>query len=658
MEHSIQQLADNIRTKTIDPWSSEFENLRDAFLNAGCRLVPRGGGYSNEKTAKYVGQAVHVGEPNIDMELKIVCSCLYRALEHPSMNNNLQVKIELDLIQKAVNRLSKITRQLKQREQQLVNSKSSSDDRLKDFQMRCESYAQQVVDLEYRLSAAENPEKMKQHLRQYMETEFNESQQRLEEEFNSVLSLHTDLSSLHSKRVDLIGKKHLRASKHISIVKESNLQSEPSLSLLSECFNSASEKCTKLGVEPTNFYLKLDSKRRASVFSEFGSGDNDIMRKNRRQSAKSLLKSSGSFTKNVSSALSRKRSSLSRRTNSLISGSQSSSSDEDATTTILLHNNIRTVHKTDERRTFWGSIVYPFQLSKGYFKFIIDVSSIYNKQPLTITRQAVRFGVEPIHSRVMCIQNPSIVLRDFYYDENKSWDENTGIVSFVMTSYGSETLLEAHRRLANPRSKNSRQVTCQASSVKSAPSNLENVTNIKKRDVEGVIPYFSTDNSPKQWITIDLGAVLVIPQAYSFASAQPIMAGQFPRSWRFEGSLDTISWTLLKQHHNDLSFSKRTPYGVWFLDAIDNCDNKPIGSYYRYFRVTMESQNSTGTHELQLSCLEIYGRLLYVAPDYPLPSHQHVLGQRPQFAETFPSALPPEAKRADEKKPGRKKKKK
>eukprot|EP00662_Eupelagonemidae_sp_cell21_P053158 gene53158-1445_t len=41
------------------------------------------------------------------------------------------------------------------------------------------------------------------------------------------------------------------------------------------------------------------------------------------------------------------------------------------------------------------------------------------------------------------------------------------------------------------------------------------------------------------------------------------MAGYFPRSWEFQGSLDGKEWITIRRHENDTQLSKDTPVGTW-----------------------------------------------------------------------------------------------
>jgi len=75
------------------------------------------------------------------------------------------------------------------------------------------------------------------------------------------------------------------------------------------------------------------------------------------------------------------------------------------------------------------------------------------------------------------------------------------------------------------------------------------------------------------------------------------------RNWRVEGSKDGASWTCLREHVNDSSLAD-TPFSVaaW---PIDNA----AAAHFRHFRIRQTGLNSSGSHHLMCTGIEVYGRL-------------------------------------------------
>ncbi|KAJ9446498.1 hypothetical protein DIPPA_00926 [Diplonema papillatum] len=179
----------------------------------------------------------------------------------------------------------------------------------------------------------------------------------------------------------------------------------------------------------------------------------------------------------------------------------------------------------------------------------------------------------------------------------------------------------------------SKAIACVVSSSVGAASRVSAIVDRFAPDDGGVVPYFCTQDRPGQWVMLDFGAVFVIPQAYSFASTSPIAVGTFPLSWRFEGSMDRLHWDLLRRHVGDKTFSKNNLCGYWPLPCLEEARKLPLGHYYRYFRVLLEGPNTVGTHQLQLSCFEVYGRALMAREYTPIRQcPQSMAAPRPCFA--------------------------
>ena len=192
-------------------------------------------------------------------------------------------------------------------------------------------------------------------------------------------------------------------------------------------------------------------------------------------------------------------------------------------------------------------------------------------------------------------------------------------------------------------------VGCRVSSAAPTPSTISALVAKHVENNELSVPYFCTADVPMQWVEVDVGPCVVIPQAYSFASHHPIAAGSFPRSWTLEGSVDREEWAVLARHTDDKSFSKHSPYAVWTLPHGVSCEEtvlRAVGgvTYYRYFRVGATGVNSCGTHEFQIACFEIYGRVLCLDSEY-IEGQEHTpapLKERCPPSTEGMAPLPPE----------------
>ncbi|CAH8834422.1 unnamed protein product [Trichobilharzia szidati] len=139
-----------------------------------------------------------------------------------------------------------------------------------------------------------------------------------------------------------------------------------------------------------------------------------------------------------------------------------------------------------------------------------------------------------------------------------------------------------------------------------------------------------TENETHAWIAIDLGLQLV-PTAYTLAYLRRADASEHSlalRNWKLEASNDAISWTVLREHNNDLSIhSVSGSRATW---SIPNCDtnhdtapetlsstsntsasvNKVKG--WRFFKIQVTGPNANGGKQLALGGLEFYGNVYTV----------------------------------------------
>eukprot|EP00667_Euglena_gracilis_P004979 EG_transcript_5012 len=154
------------------------------------------------------------------------------------------------------------------------------------------------------------------------------------------------------------------------------------------------------------------------------------------------------------------------------------------------------------------------------------------------------------------------------------------------------------------------------------------------------VGYFITHDRPGSWIQFDFCNHLVIPKCYSFASRHPMYAGFYPRHWELQGSLDGKAWTCLKRHVNDTTLNKFHSVGYWLLEGPKGAEKEADRTCYRFLRVLQTGPNSFGTNELQLSSFEVYGQLVYLTHELPLPRPASAWPAQHTRSPSPPPALP------------------
>ena len=122
-------------------------------------------------------------------------------------------------------------------------------------------------------------------------------------------------------------------------------------------------------------------------------------------------------------------------------------------------------------------------------------------------------------------------------------------------------------------------------------------------------PFFMTRDEPRQFVSLSFSSVLFIPTGYSVASTHPIVGGLYPRHWRVEGSIDGNKWILLRRHDDDRTLDRHSPTAYWDIPRP-----KRGSPFFQHFRLVQEGVNAQGTQNFCVSCIEIYGRVIYVAP--------------------------------------------
>ena len=185
-----------------------------------------------------------------------------------------------------------------------------------------------------------------------------------------------------------------------------------------------------------------------------------------------------------------------------------------------------------------------------------------------------------------------------------------GIVSYIAHNFG------RCPRGVNPRTYkplrqspiSSGEIRCYASSMVSACKADALVSPF----VDPHTPFFMTEDSPRQSVTIVFTKVVIVPTGYSIASTHPITGGLYPRSWILEASQDGNRWILLRSHRDEESLNRFCATFYWDLQVPKITQNNR--GYFQYFRLTQTGPNANGTNNFCISSFEVYGKVMHVEP--------------------------------------------
>ena len=138
-------------------------------------------------------------------------------------------------------------------------------------------------------------------------------------------------------------------------------------------------------------------------------------------------------------------------------------------------------------------------------------------------------------------------------------------------------------------------------------------------------PFFLSRDEVNSYIELTLRDELILPKSYTLCSAHPIISGYHLRSWKLLGTCTleghTRPWTILSSHSNDKSLCHTSSHETWDLDNSLTFTDKQL--FFNKFRLQQTGPNALGTYSLQLSGIEIRGRVVYtsrpVTEHWPAP---------------------------------------
>ena len=130
-----------------------------------------------------------------------------------------------------------------------------------------------------------------------------------------------------------------------------------------------------------------------------------------------------------------------------------------------------------------------------------------------------------------------------------------------------------------------------------------------------------TGNEPFSYFGVDLGeGRQLLPTCYSIRNRD--YTTHVLLNWHFEGSNDRVNWTVLDRRlymtgnpAEDVNFDEEKKMlcqkGATSTWGVDTDIYREIGfDGFRYFRIIQVGKNSSGSDNLALSGLELYGRVI------------------------------------------------
>jgi hypothetical protein len=253
----------------------------------------------------------------------------------------------------------------------------------------------------------------------------------------------------------------------------------------------------------------------------------------------------------------------------------------------------------------WGSLLTVLNHADGDYKLILDPVEVTARSG-SLLDEARLFGLVSLGSALTSKSQPLVTIRGVPLPPNQPPLAEDRVLPAGVIRYLMQRSLPV---------------------VPAASSKWGNFTT--KSIVDWNLKPFMTANLQGSSVTIDFGGAVVRPCAYGFASIHNILPGYFPRSWSLLGSLDGVSWSVVREHTNDNAFAGRIPSCLFDIPDSD--------VVCRSLRIESTGPNSFGTDELQVSSFEVYGSIMLVEQlEMPILKGTQRIGRRGGFAVTVP----------------------
>lgn len=113
--------------------------------------------------------------------------------------------------------------------------------------------------------------------------------------------------------------------------------------------------------------------------------------------------------------------------------------------------------------------------------------------------------------------------------------------------------------------------------------------------------YWSSSNSPDQWINFEFKKQHIILTNYTLKTANSKPGWNHLKSWVIEGSTDGINWIELDRRENTEELNGNSKVFTWSCANPQKCNN---------IRLRQTGKNHHNTDDIQLAGIEFFGRLL------------------------------------------------
>lgn len=271
-----------------------------------------------------------------------------------------------------------------------------------------------------------------------------------------------------------------------------------------------------------------------------------------------------------------------------------------------------------------GSVMSPEQHSR-----LQKLNALFRRSPLVVAAAAAAADEDTriVHNATQSSSSTNTTIDadstiDLFFEATKNYSQKEGsiplvicrqqpgIVSYIAHNFGRCPRGVNPRTYKPPRQSpiSSGEIRCYASSMVSACKAEALVSPF----VDPHTPFFMTEDSPRQSVTIAFTKVVIVPTGYSIASTHPITGGLYPRSWVMEASQDGNRWVILRTHREDESLNRFCATYYWDVQVPKITQNNR--GYYQYFRLTQTGPNANGTNNFCVSSFEVYGRVMHVEP--------------------------------------------
>ena len=317
--------------------------------------------------------------------------------------------------------------------------------------------------------------------------------------------------------------------------------------------------------------------------------------------------------------------------------------------------------------SLWAHLLRHLIFSDGVYHFLVDSSNAVLYRRTLIAKEAAVFGLSPISDALFNCKRPNVVIQrltETHPDHrfipkphqraqiNKPKGVKGGEALVILDPPSprrdceeGENQFKVKRSTVNPLTGGRTEGVVSFLGTNNFSCGFQNPAVGRIKAVVGAsslwgqsdpatllsdrLSFFCTRNLTNQWISVDFLDNVILPRAYSIVSFHPILSGYYPRDWVLEGSMDGMGWTTLIKHSGDTSLGKLSPVATWKIgdeeelkaarsgkrvqkDLMVPAEGVTLG-YYRVFRIRQTGPNSFGSGELQVSSIEIFGDIMYVA---------------------------------------------